>query len=54
MHEPFIWSHSLEDLITGQIKAGFTIRDMYEDLDDKDPLAEYLPLYFATLSEKAL
>lgn len=54
MHEPFMWSHSLEDLINGQIKAGFTIRGMYEDLDDKDPLAEYLPLYFATLSEKAL
>jgi ubiquinone/menaquinone biosynthesis C-methylase UbiE len=51
-NEPFICSHSLEDLIAGQLKAGFTITDMYEDVDDKDPLAEFLPIYFATLAEK--
>ena len=45
-------SHSLEDLIAGQIKAGFTIADMFEDVSDNDPIAEFLPVYFATLAEK--
>ncbi len=51
-NEPFMCSHSLEDLITGQIKAGFTITDMFEDVSDNDPLSEFLPVYFATLAEK--
>ena len=51
-NEPFMCSHSLEDLIAGQLKAGFTIKDMFEDVSDKDPLAVFLPVYFATLAEK--
>jgi ubiquinone/menaquinone biosynthesis C-methylase UbiE len=51
-NEPFMCSHSLEDLIAGQLKSGLTITDMFEDVDDKDPLAKFLPLYFATLAEK--
>ncbi|MGI9441164.1 MAG: class I SAM-dependent methyltransferase [Rubripirellula sp.] len=51
-NEPFMCSHSLEDLIAGQIKAGFTIADMFEDVSDNDPIAEFLPVYFATLAEK--
>ena len=50
--EPFMFSHSLEDLIAGQLKAGFTIMDMFEDMADDDPLAKFLPIYFATLAEK--
>jgi len=51
-NEPFICSHSLEDLFAGQLKAGFTITDMYEDTDDECLLSEYLPSYFATRAEK--
>ncbi len=51
-NEPFMCSHSLEDLIAGQTKAGFTINDLFEDLSDNDPLGEFLPSYFATLAEK--
>lgn len=51
-NEPFMCSHSLENLIAGQIKAGFTIADMFEDVSDSDPLSEFLPVYFATLAEK--
>ena len=50
--EPLIFSHSLEDLITGQLKAGFKITDKFEDVDDKIRLAQFLPTYFATLAEK--
>ena len=51
-HEPLMFSHSLEDLIAGQLKAGFTIMDLFEDLADDDPLAKFLPIYFATLAVK--
>ena len=51
-HEPLMFSHSLEDLIAGQLKAGFTIMDLFEDVADDDPLAKFLPIYFATLAEK--
>lgn len=51
-NEPFMFSHSLEDLITGQLKAGFSIKDMFEDVSDDDPFAEFLPVYFATFAEK--
>jgi len=51
-HEPLMCSHSLEDLIGGQLKAGFNITDMFEDVDGKTRLAQYLPTYFATNAEK--
>lgn len=51
-NEPFMCSHSLENLIAGQIKAGFSILDMFEDVSDKDPIAQFLPVYFATCAEK--
>ena len=50
--EPFIFSHSLEDLIAGQLKAGFILRDVFEDRPTDDPLSKFLPTYLATLSEK--
>jgi ubiquinone/menaquinone biosynthesis C-methylase UbiE len=52
--EPFIFSHSLEDLIAGQIKSGFTLRDVFEDRPTDDPLSRFLPTYFATLSAKRM
>jgi SAM-dependent methyltransferase len=50
--EPFMFSHSLEDLISGQAKSGFVLRDLFEDRPTDDSLSEFLPTYFATLGEK--
>lgn len=50
--EPFMFSHSLEQLIGGQLRSGFVVRDLYEDKSHDDRLGEYLPVYFATLSQK--
>ena len=50
--EPFMFSHTLEELIAGQTRAGFVICDLLEDRWDDDPLCEYLPVYFATLARK--
>jgi ubiquinone/menaquinone biosynthesis C-methylase UbiE len=50
--EPFMFSHSLEDLIAGQLKSGFTLRDLFEDRQTNDTLSVFLPTYFATLAEK--
>ena len=52
--EPFIFSHSIEQLIGGQIKAGFLLRDLYEDRAENDLLSNYLPVYMATLFQKDL
>lgn len=50
--EPFVFSHSLEDLITGQLRAGFQLTDLYEDTSPGDIISEFLPLYLATHSTK--
>ena len=50
--EPLMFSHSLEDLIAGQARAGLHLQDMFEDTSDGDYLSKYLPTYFATLSTK--
>lgn len=51
-NEPAMFSHSLENLIGGQITAGFVIRGLFED-HSGDALSQYSPDYFATLAEKA-
>lgn len=45
---PLEFSHSLEELIGGQIEAGFLISGFYEDRDPRSVLDEHLPLFFAT------
>lgn len=50
--EPFIFSHSLEELIGGQLRSGFVLRDLYEDRPREDPLSDFLPVFIATLAEK--
>ena len=50
--EPFMFSHSWEDLISGQLRAGFTLRDLIEDSSPEDVLANFLPTFFATLATK--
>jgi hypothetical protein len=42
------FSHSLEEQIGGQIKAGFVLTGLYEDRDTQGLLREYAPEYFAT------
>ena len=48
------FSHSMEEQIGGQLKAGFTLKDLYEDRDREGgaKIREYAPQYIATLSIK--
>jgi SAM-dependent methyltransferase len=48
------FSHSLEEQIGGQLKAGFTLTDLYEDRDRVGcgVLREYTPQYIATRAIK--
>ena len=46
------FSHSLEEEIGGQLRAGFTLKALYEDRDRTGSLKDYAPQYAATLSEK--
>lgn len=54
-NEPLEFSHSLEDQIGGQIRAGFAIAGFYEDTwsDEATPLNAYMPTSIATLAIKA-
>lgn len=47
------FSHTLEEQIGGQLRAGFLLCDIYEDRDREGRLSEYTPQYFATRSVKA-
>jgi len=51
---PLVWSHSLETLIGGQTKAGFSIIDLYEDWWARDDtlLNNYSPTTFVTRAKK--
>ena len=46
------FSHSLEEQIGGQLKAGFTLSALYEDYDNAGVLRDYAPQYLATRSIK--
>lgn len=47
------FSHTLEEQIRGQLKAGFKLLDLYEDTNNYGLLAEHgVPTYWATLVEK--
>lgn len=49
---PLEFSHSLDELIGGQIQAGFLVTGFYEDRDPRNPLDAYLPIFFATRALK--
>jgi ubiquinone/menaquinone biosynthesis C-methylase UbiE len=52
---PYEFSHTLEELIGGQIDAGFALVGFYEDYEkdtDPNPLKQFMPLYMATCSRK--
>lgn len=40
-NEAYVFSHTLEEQIGGQLRAGFTLMDILEDVDDDDKLGEY-------------
>lgn len=48
------FSHSMEEQIGGQLKAGFTLKALYEDRDRPGgpEISKYAPQYMATLSIK--
>lgn len=48
------FSHSLEEQIGGQLKAGFTLKDLYEDRDRVSGarIRDYSPQYMTTLAVK--
>lgn len=56
MNQICIFSHTLEDNIGGQLKAGFTLIDIYEDRDTQETegflIKNYIPQYINTLSKK--
>ena len=45
------FSHTIEEQIGGQLKAGFTLTDLYEDTDT-GVLGSYVPLFIATRAVK--
>jgi SAM-dependent methyltransferase len=45
------FSHTIEEQIGGQLKAGFTLTDLYEDTDN-DGIGEYAPNFIATRAVK--
>jgi len=46
------FSHSIEEQIGGQLKAGFILKDLYEDYDSVGLLKDYIPTFIATISIK--
>jgi SAM-dependent methyltransferase len=49
--QPLEFSHSLEELIGGQLAAGFLLTNLYED-HQNSPIGKYLPAYIATRAIK--
>jgi len=46
------FSHTLEAQIGGQLKAGFLLKDFYEDTDPSDHLGQYTNIFAASLAVK--
>lgn len=47
------FSHTIEEQVGGQLKAGFALKDIYQDTDRSGRLAEFnVPAYFATKAVK--
>ena len=52
---PLEFSHTLDDLIGGQLDAGFVITGFYEDrqnAEESEPLVAYMPTFIATRAVK--
>jgi SAM-dependent methyltransferase len=50
--EPLVYGHTLEDLLGGQLAAGFVLTGLYEDADPDRPLARVIPSFMATRAVK--
>jgi SAM-dependent methyltransferase len=50
--QPLTFSHSLEDLIGGQIDAGLILTGLYEDDFAENAISKYIPSFIATRSIK--
>ena len=49
---PLEWSHTLEEQIGGQLRAGFVLTDFYEDRFAERADARLMPTFFATRALK--
>lgn len=49
---PLEFSHSLEEQIDGQLKAGFLLTGLFEDVDPESILSDYIPYFIATRAIK--
>lgn len=49
---PLSFSHSLDTLLGGQMRAGFRLLDLYEDYDPYEEIARFTPTYIATKAIK--
>ncbi len=54
-HEAIQFSHSLEEQLGGQLKAGFVLTDLFEDRDRPGgaAISEYMAQYVATRAVKS-
>jgi SAM-dependent methyltransferase len=50
--DPLEFSHTLDDLIGGQLDAGFVLTGFFEDTWKEIALAEYMPVFLATRALK--
>ncbi len=50
--EPLEFSHSLDDLIGGQLRAGLVLVDFFEDTWQETALGLHAPIFFATRAVK--
>ena len=50
--EPLVFSHTLEDLLAGQLQAGLALVDLYEDNWKGQALEKFSKLFLATLARK--
>ena len=50
--EPFVFGHTLDDQIGGQMRAGFALIQMYEDVTGDKVIDQFGPSFLATLSVK--
>jgi SAM-dependent methyltransferase len=51
-NEGMQFSHTIEEQIGGQLKAGFILKDLYEDHDSIGLLKDYIPTFIATMAVK--
>jgi SAM-dependent methyltransferase len=51
--EPMVFSHSLDEIIGGQIAAGFAITGFYEDVWPEKSITQYAPGFLATRARKS-